>query len=283
MNGRDGAAYLGSFLVHLLLLAALAIPVIRGLQEPELPTTILIGDQDSDAESDTGIIGASIGTSLDLAPLQPPPNEEARQDNLQSLTHIEMGSTDIDPEQVSALRSQSAASNGTGSDNSGKGRTGNNGSGLSGVRTAEPANVIRAGSFSVWAWPIIGKDIQGNILHAAPGSSPKVFQDYHIVIRLKVPHDRKTVRLGDFGGEVVGTDQYRQKIPQDAWFFNLNGDLIGARTGRHIPVIDGTAELLIRVPGAGTARVRDTITVTSRLVDEEQTIELVFGGTQDEI
>jgi hypothetical protein len=75
---------------------------------------------------------------------------------------------------------------------------------------------------------------------------------------------------------VVGTDGYRQKIPEDAWYFNTRGELVRARTGRQLPVINGTAELLIRVPGAATALVKDSIKVYSRTLDEEQTIELVF-------
>ncbi|HWL10096.1 MAG TPA: hypothetical protein VNQ76_16945 [Planctomicrobium sp.] len=276
LNGEAGAGYLLSAVIHLVLLGALAIPVIREMQKPEMVVTIITGD---DMKSDQGIIGDSLNTGLDLALPEPSPGTDMGAPDLVQMSPGTLSSMDVNPENFEGLKSSpggAAASN----IGAGGGKKGTGGAGTS-IRVAEPTNAIRAGSFSVWPWPIIGKDVKGKIEHAEPGSSPKVFQDYHIVIRFRVPDDRKRIPLNDFSGQVVGTDKYFQKIPQDAWYFNANGELVRARTGQSIPVFDGVAELLIRVPPASRALVRDTITVASRTLKEEQTIELVFVAPGD--
>ncbi|WP_139228627.1 hypothetical protein [Planctomicrobium piriforme] len=275
LNGEDGAAYLLSFVFHLVLLAVLAIPVIQSMQREAEVTTIISGDGN---EAELGTIGDPINTGLDLATIEPVVGDDMGKPVLDNIQAEIASTTDINPDEMLALKGAAAATApgaGQGEPGAGGGKKGTNGTGNS-PRVAEPGNAIRAGSFSVWPWPIAGKDVKGNILHGDPGSPPRVFQDYHIVIRLKVPRERKSVNLSDFSGDVLGTDKYYQKIPQDAWFFTTGGELVRARTGKAIPVVDGTAELLIRVPGAGSPRVRDTITVYSRVIDEEQKIELVF-------
>lgn len=145
-----------------------------------------------------------------------------------------------------------------------------------GSRIPEPENAVKVGNFSVWNWPINGSMIGPDIQHGVPGEAPKVGQHYSIVIRVKVPEDRTYVRLAEFSGSVIGTDGYEQKIPDDAWYYRRSGELVKARYTHRIPVIDGTAEIMIRVPGALRRAVKDTIHVRSRTIDEEETIELVF-------
>jgi hypothetical protein len=259
LNGEEGAAYGLSFAVHMLLIALLAIPVFRAVQETEDFTTVVQAATDNSVAIDQ-----SFDTEVALAsPLAASGGSELQTNLLDTMSSTMMSLPEINPGDLPSIPGK-------------EGKPGFGGEGVSGIRIAEPRNAVRAGNFSVWPWPISGNDVKGQVLHGLPGEAPKVFQDYHIVIRLRVPKGRRTVNLSDFSGEVVGSDQYYQKIPQDAWFFNANGDLIRARTGRALPVIDGTAELLIRVPGAGTPAIRDSITVYSRLLDEEQKIELTF-------
>ncbi len=276
LNGREGASFTFSVVLHLTLISLLAIPVIQELRREEELTTVIFEDASHLPE---GAIGESIGAGIELADLAPA--EDVTQDTQaqiqEGLTAItSMEAMDVNPDLIPGLNA-GAASNvaGGGGSNGGPGGGGLNGTGGFG-RVTEPVNAIKAGNFSVWSWPIAGKDIEGKLVHGEPGSPPRVFQDYHIVIRLRVPPGRTLVSLKDFSGEIRGTDNYFQKIPEDAWYFNAGGNLVRARAGRGIPVVDGTAELLIRVPPAGRPLVRDTITVESRLTDEKQTIELTF-------
>jgi hypothetical protein len=43
-----------------------------------------------------------------------------------------------------------------------------------------------------------------------------------------------------------------------------------------LPIVDGVVQILIQVPGAD-ALVKDTVSVKSRSLKEQQTLELVFG------
>jgi hypothetical protein len=155
---------------------------------------------------------------------------------------------------------------------------GNGGGGdkLAGLRIAEPQNAVRVGSFSVWSWPIIGKDLKKGELFGEPGAPPKVGQEYHIVIRIHTPPDQKRLPISDLSGEVVGTDGYHQRIPDDAYYYDLGGDLVRAQKSASAPVIRGIAEILIRVPAAHRPAVKDTIKVHSKVLKEDQKIELVF-------
>ncbi|WP_437192606.1 hypothetical protein [Planctomicrobium sp. SH527] len=287
LNGRDGASFTFSVVLHLILISLLAIPVIQELRREEELTTVIF---EGEGDLPEGAIGESIGAGIELSDLAPaeevtPDTQAQIQEGLTAITS--MNAMDVNPDLIAGLKSGSANVAGGGGSGGPAGGGGLNGTGGFG-RVAEPMNAIKAGNFSVWAWPISGKDIKGQILHGEPGSAPRVFQDYHIVIRLRVPPGRSLVSLKDFSGEIRGTDNYFQKIPDDAWYFNAGGNLIRARAGRGIPVVDGTAELLIRVPPAGRPLVRDTITVESRLTEETQKIELTFqslkgDGESDEL
>lgn len=258
LNGPEGASYALSFVLHVILLALFAIPVYRSLTDKETFTTVVQNNVE-----DQVVIDQPVNTEAALVLPDNRGGDELKTQLLDPLSSEMAQVPDVDPAEFPSLPGE-------------EGKAGHSVAGGNGVRIAEPKNAIRAGSFSAWPWPVIGKDVRGRILHGEPGSAPKVLQDYDIVIRLKVPDGRKTVNLADFSGEIIGTDHYQQKIPQDAYYFNGRGDLVRGRTGRSIPVIDGTAELLIRVPGAGSPNIRDKIKVYSRILDETQTFELVF-------
>jgi len=271
LNGDGGLSLLISFTFHGILLALLAIPVFGILKQQEpIITSIVQGDA-----GDGLAMGAPGGMEMSLAQIAPPQGNplenlliEGPAQTVSMLPALNPSDLPTAPESGKSGRGGKGNGQGTG--------FGNGPGGEGGLRIIEPPNAVRAGSFSVWAWPIIGNDVKGNVLHGDAGSAPAVLQPYHIVIRLRVAEGRKTVSLSDFSGQVVGSDSYTQKIPQDAWFYNQKGDLVRARSGRAIPVVDGTAEILIRVPGAGTSAVKDSITVSTRLTDEVQKIELQF-------
>ncbi|WP_437204547.1 hypothetical protein [Planctomicrobium sp. SH664] len=271
LSSPEGMSWGSSLLVHLILLGVLAIPVYSTLSKRESVTSILGGDEFREVHFD-----GPVSTDLIVPPAEVP--QEDRPNTMfdalvsQSVPELDLFSNSI----VGGTGGAGGEGEGDGAGNG----DGVGGLGVGGIRIAEPKNAVRAGNFSVWAWPIISKDLKGKIIHAQPGSAPQVHQDYHIVIRIRVPRERRSVNLSDFSGDVTGTDRYFQKIPEDAYFFNTRGELVAARTGRPIPVIDGTAELLIRVPGAAVPSVRDTIKVRSEILKEEQKIELVFASRE---
>lgn len=273
MNGGGGISLLLSFFLHVILLALLAIPVFQILKQEQTITSVVQSFDDGGLA-----IGDPGGMELSLANVAPPSINPMQNLLIDPSSLAPTLLPSVNPSDLPMLPGDSKGGKGG---KGGKGKGGGFGigdgiGGEGGIRIMEPPNAVRAGNFSVWPWPIIGNDIKGKVIHGEPGSSPAVLQPYHIVIRLKVPEGRRSVNLSDFSGQVIGSDRYTQKIPQDSWYYNAQGDLVRGRTGRSIPVIDGTAELLIRVPGAGSAAVRDSITVSSRLTDEEQKIELQF-------
>lgn len=263
-NGDEGAAFAISFVVHIVLLMLLAIPIVKSFEDDPGFTTLVENSTEEEVIYDA---------PLDTLLAQP---EEASAEATSKVDILDSRS----PYMAAVPEFRVADQNAVKSDGDGSGN-GNDGD-LGGGRIAEPDSAIKAGSFSVWPWPILPGKIGGAIRHGTPGSSPKVRQSYSIVIRLKVPKEKKFVRTSDFSGSVVGTDGYTQKIPDNAFFFTPSGELVKARTGLRMPVIDGTAEILVEVPGASIPNVKDTIRVYSRILDEEQEIELVFQARESE-
>ena len=257
-NGNEGAGYAISFVVHVILLILLMIPVFNSLQGEEGFTTLV-----DNPVQDEVLFDAPLDT-LVASPEASSSEEKYETKLFDPTSNYERAIPQLN---VSTDTSVKSEGNGTGADGT-----------IGGGRTAEPKNAIKVGSFSVWPWPILSGRVpgKGKIRHGIPGEFPKVRQSYHIVIRIKVPENKKFVRLSDYSGSVVGTDGYTKEIPDDASYFRASGQLVKARPNSRMPVIDGTAEILIFVPGAGFKDVRDTIKVYSRILDEEQTIELVF-------
>lgn len=260
-HGDEGAGLAISFVVHAVILCLLAIPVVNSLQpEPGLTTLV----QNATHEDDV-IFDAPLDTLMAM------PEAQSSETKFETKLFEPASQKTAFIPQLSVDLNTSIEGQQNGSGNNGE---------FGGGRTAEPENAVKVGNFSVWCWPILASGIDGKTVHGTPGEFPKVRQDYSIVIRIKVPDYKTYARISDFSGRVVGTDGYTQRIPDDAYFFRLNGDLIKARPSYKIPVVDGTVEILIRVPGASFAEVRDTIRVYSRILDEEQEIELVFQSRE---
>ncbi len=153
-----------------------------------------------------------------------------------------------------------------------QGDGGSSGVGSGGFRLLEPRNAVKAGSFTAWTIPIA--QIPGEKTTA--GDSPRPGQDYHIVIQVKVPTNRDVYNIADLSGKVIGTDGYVQVIPAQAYFQDKDGNMIRAKIGRRLPIVEGVVQIIIRVPGA-EALVKDTIQIKSKLLKEDQTLELIFG------
>jgi hypothetical protein len=148
-------------------------------------------------------------------------------------------------------------------------------------------NVVRKGSFRVWAIP----------------EKPQPRKPYYIYIEVIVPKDLgKPYRATDLDGTIRGNESrydkssadYLQQIPSDRRLARLGGPEYRKHTFRrdtrgkrwvwvdpknrfgYLPVVDGKALLMIKVPGAETERIKDTIKIRSKLLKEQQTLEIVF-------
>jgi hypothetical protein len=114
-----------------------------------------------------------------------------------------------------------------------------------------PNRAVSKGSFSVWTEP----------------ADPAPYQDYLIVIHVKVPKKITTYNENDLTGAMVGTDGYRTPI----------GNYKGSKfPKKYYGKFDPKHKLLaLKIPGA-KEKVKDTIQVESRVLKEKQTIEIVF-------
>jgi len=131
----------------------------------------------------------------------------------------------------------------------------------------EGGKAVSKGSFSAWTVP----------------EDPEPYQRYMIVIRIRVPENVKQYRLSDLSGKVEGSDSYVQYLPFDPnpAFKELGarsergGQVIKLRSSSRLPVIKNHVQLMIPVKGGDTL-VRDTIHVRSRMLDEDQKLEIEF-------
>ena len=124
---------------------------------------------------------------------------------------------------------------------------------------------VTKGSFTVWCTP----------------ENPLPGQRYDIIIEVKVPNRVKKYRLSDLKGEVTGTDGYRQLLPWDrarpyATKIPTDDGMVRVRGNEVIDVKDNRVQLAVSVPGAARL-IKDTIEIRSRILREEQTLELIFG------
>lgn len=123
---------------------------------------------------------------------------------------------------------------------------GNGGGGFR-FKMPESGEAVTKGSFTAWTVP----------------EDPRPGENYMIVIQIRLPEHVDTYPLRDLTGRVEGTDRYRQPI--------------GGRfaSNRKLPVIANSVQVTVMVPGAAQL-VRDKIELRSRLLKEEQTLEIVF-------
>ena len=126
----------------------------------------------------------------------------------------------------------------------GEGTGGGKGDG-NGPQFAMPSKAVTKGSFTVWTVP----------------EDPLPGQNYKIIIQVKLPDRVTRYRRSDLTGTVIGTDGYRQFIP-------------GVKRG-WLPVRENLAQMDIFVPAAASL-VRDKIMVRSKILKEEQNLEIVF-------
>ncbi len=107
-------------------------------------------------------------------------------------------------------------------------------------------NAVTRGSFTAWTVP----------------PDPAPFQNYAIFIRIDLPRNVQRLERNDLSGLVVGTDGYRQLLPGPG--------------PRYLRTRNRSALLKVMVPAARQPKVRDTIQIRSRVLKEQQTLEIEF-------
>jgi hypothetical protein len=148
----------------------------------------------------------------------------------------------------------------------GEGTGGGEGFGMA-FKMPTGGKAVTKGSFTAWTVP---KD-------------PRPGQDYKIVIQIQVPETIKRYRVADLSGRVIGTDKYTLDIPYEIQFNRYGtkiqktrtGDLDFVRKGDYARVVDNQVQVIVNVEGAKQL-VQDTIEVKSRMLKEDQKLEIVF-------
>jgi hypothetical protein len=118
------------------------------------------------------------------------------------------------------------------------------------VQPPVPQGAIVQGSFTVWADP----------------PNPAQGQRYNIHMRVKLPSNVGQYSRADLSGTLFGTDGYFQTI---------NG-MFGFIQPFYFDPSGGFAELVMPIPGAKQG-VHDSLKVSSSVLQESQTINIVFG------
>jgi hypothetical protein len=245
---RAGAAGVsGSFLLHLFVLLVISLLIFDRIWDPQPLST-----EWSQTEDGPPSLPESVAAPLEIESAAQPTAKVPQIDTalLEGREHV------LDDSLSEAMLQYVAEFDSQASDS---------GHGL--LQAPAGARVVRKGSFSVWTVP---KD-------------PLPFQEYKIVIQIRLPDLVRRYRATDLSGEVEGTDRYRQQIPWDPkWKGRTDvaltirkGQLVPLRKGDFLPVRDRIAQLVIRVPPAKRL-VRDRIKIRSKLLKEEQVLEIVF-------
>ena len=250
-------AYGLSLFLHVLLLVGMAFYILPGLVTHQDITTVVESDTEVPQEFDLLDDVELEVTAGSEEVVQPQLTEMIEQDaQLDLLEHKFL--TDV-------TAAEAAGEGGTTSGSGG------------GIRMLEPKNAVRKGSFTAWTVPIPQRFGE----KPEPGDSPRPGQAYFIAIQVRLKPGRKAYKVNDLSGKIIGTDGYVQLIPAMAYVQDRKGKITRANVGRLLPIVDGVAQIFIKVPGA-EALVKDTISIKSRSLKEEQTLELIFGKRSDE-
>lgn len=267
-RGPDGSSFTISFVMHAVLLALLAIPIHQSLtQEAEEATLIQVFADDIPTEP----MGDVIEEPLVMM-------QKAHGSDAFDITQFDAEAID-NTLAANALLSDTAGTAGSEDGNSSVDIAG----AVGGYLLRAPGNAVKAGKFTAFAQPIISRGFGQNRREelGQPGDSPGHKQDYYIVIHINVGPIRKTYPLSDLIGTIAGTDGYRQTVPMGMFVLNPEGKPEPLKLGKRIKVTNGVVQLLVRVPG-GASGVRDQIALKSKILKEEQNLQLIFQDKRAE-
>lgn len=237
-------AYGTSLLIHVLVLVVLSAILIQQKLPPEVLSTQL-SDADGVPEQFDGLVELSLpkaGADLSKALLMPPtPFADPR--------------LMVVPDVVANVAQVAGKENGSSEFGDSDGFQ---------FKMPTGGRAVSKGSFAAWTVP----------------ADPKPREDYLIIIRIKLPPSLKTYRAQDITGEVTGTDGFRLTVPfdarrPDATRTEKNGNVVPLKLNDLLKIVDGHAQIVVSIPGAA-ALVKDSIRVKSKLLKEEQRLEIEF-------
>lgn len=251
-TGREATGFAMSFAIHSALLLALSLTVLTQLQ-PSRPASLRI---ETLAQPESLAEDASREITLERphpAGREPSTFHSTQPPRLEPSNLMEQALSEVWPG-TSRGGGQAAARAASG-----------------GAAFNLPPNAVQAGNFAAWWIPLAQR--YGEVVE--PGQLPRIGQNYHIHVQIQIPVGRGSFRVDDLTGEIIGTDGYKQLIPDRAWVYGDDGQLTRA-TGRLLPVRDRIVEIVFKVTASDKAGVRDTIRIRSRLLNEEQLLTLEF-------
>ncbi|WP_417390262.1 hypothetical protein [Gimesia sp.] len=243
--------YLISLLFHSTVLTLMAIVIVGGIKgDGDISTLVSLEDEQNfslNGPLDTRIKEAG-GQTTEFNVMQP----------IKTMTGENENTVEEIQEDFSAhLGKGTGESEGDGS-----------GAGGGDFKLKPMGNAVTVGSFTAWTVP---KD-------------PDLNEDYLIIIQVKLPasYNSTRYRASDLSGLVLGTDDHRQAIPWDSKWLNSTftpnavGDIRPVDKGDYLPLKNRVAQLIVKVPGSKIPATRDTIKIRSRVLKENQTLEIVF-------
>jgi hypothetical protein len=234
-----------SLLLHTLLLGGMSAIVYHSLDE-NISISTTITDADAMAIEFTEIMDLKI---------EPPGGAQAQLPQLQPIP-LNAALTDISSSFLDSAASVAGKDGDEGAPGDNLGFT---------FSMPEGGKVVSKGSFSAWTVP----------------EDPEPRRDYMIVIRIRLPEKTKLYRISDLSGKVEGSDFYVQHLPFDPERKDLiprterGGQIVPVRKNDRLRVIKNHVQIMIPVKGAASL-VRDAIQVKSRMLKEDQQLEIVF-------
>ena len=234
-----------SVIFHAILLGAMSA-IVYHINDDNQSISTIITEVDSMPIEFTEIM------DLTVEPAGSSPNQ------LPQLTKIPLSMAEAE---ISSSLLDSTASN---AGNDGEGGATDEGFGFK-FSMPEGGKVVSKGSFSAWTVP----------------EDPEPRKDYMIVIRIKLPEKTRLYRISDLSGKVEGSDSYVQHLPFDPERMDLGarsevgGQIVRLRSSSRLRVIKNHVQVMIPVKGGDTL-VRDTIHVRSRILKEDQQLEIEF-------
>jgi hypothetical protein len=250
--------------LHGVLLGCLALQIIQ-FSEAKPAGEVFVETSDDGGGAGSGGLGDIV--SFDMQPWMPAGGQGAPPETATAVSAVALG--DIGLPGI-------GKGTGIGTGNGAGDGTGGAGGG-GGLFPGLPKNAVQKGSFAAWITPQGIDNVHRRFRPVGePGESPQQGEVYHITIRIRLPNDRVTYSISDLSGEVVGTDKYRQRIPDRAYIRDKEGNLVRPSRVSTIKVKNHIAEIIFEVPGADEF-VEDTIQVESTLLKESQTLTLKFG------
>ncbi|MEX0718745.1 MAG: hypothetical protein WD066_19275 [Planctomycetaceae bacterium] len=260
--GRMAACgYGASLFLHLILLIMLLSIVVAGGSPERGGSPIVVGEAENDAVAFDEILDTRIAA-----------NElEARQEFMP----LEFDAVRPDPDQALAKEIDDTVSQ-LFQESLPKAPSG-------GAIGVPGNNMVTRGSFTVWTEP----------------EDPEPRRPYYIYIQMIVPKRLSRIAVDDLSGTIHGTDGYNAVVPTGRGYYNDSriGKAPDARVEKFVGdtsnqpfavvrnplerlfVHEGTAMLRVQIPGAssrGPLAIRDTITIRSKALKEEQTLEIEF-------